>query len=307
MQQQLVNQQSRDLFNFSGDNDLDTNWRSAQVLSGSDMVPKDYQNKPGNVLIAIQMGLEIGLKPMQSLQNISVINGRPSVWGDAFIAICRNHPKCEYIRETFDEKTMTATCTAKRKDDDEVNIETFDKQDAILAGLWVKKGPWTQYPQRMLKMRARAFCLRDLFPDALKGLSIAEEAQDFSLPVIKQINEAPQELPQSAPLSRVDSLKTKILPQSTLVTEEIEEVEEIKEAEVVIEEENVVKAEIVAEGIPSGLNQQAASALIGRINRCRSFNSLQKLMDHILPFGGTRFADSLRHVYNNKKAALKTT
>ncbi|NVO08257.1 MAG: hypothetical protein HXX19_20995, partial [Rhodoferax sp.] len=52
-------------------------------LADSSMVPKDYVGKPGNCLVAIQWGMEIGLKPLQAMQNIAVINGRPSLWGDA--------------------------------------------------------------------------------------------------------------------------------------------------------------------------------------------------------------------------------
>ena len=56
---------------------------------------------------------------------------------------------------------------------------TFSQNDAEIAGLWSKAGPWKQYPKRMLQMRARAFCLRDLFPDVLKGLAVAEEVVDY--------------------------------------------------------------------------------------------------------------------------------
>ena len=55
----------------------------AKIIAQSDMVPKDYVNKPGNVLVAVQTGAELGLKPMQSLQGISVINGRPRSWAIA--------------------------------------------------------------------------------------------------------------------------------------------------------------------------------------------------------------------------------
>ena len=51
------------------------------------------------------------------------------------------------------------------------------------AGLWGKAGPWSQYPKRMLQMRARSFALRDKFADALSGLLMAEEVQDYSTTV----------------------------------------------------------------------------------------------------------------------------
>ena len=150
----------------------------AEIIANSEMVPKDFKGKPGNVLVAVQMGQEVGLKAMQALQNIAVINGRPSIWGDASIAIVRNSPLCAGIKETFDPQTMTATCRVIRKGEAE-EVRTFSKSDADVAGLWKKAGPWTQHPKRMLQMRARAFALRDVFPDVLKGFSIAEEVRDM--------------------------------------------------------------------------------------------------------------------------------
>jgi hypothetical protein len=58
-------------------------------------------------------------------------------------------------------------------------VGRFSVADAKRAGLWGKSGPWTQYPRRMLQLRARGFALRDAFPDVLKGLVTAEEAQDY--------------------------------------------------------------------------------------------------------------------------------
>lgn len=147
----------------------------ANYLADSDMVPKDFKGKPGNCLIAMQWGMEIGLKPLQALQNIAVINGRPSLWGDAVIALVRNSPAFEYIVETQTE--IMATCRIKRRGEPE-HVTSFGLEDAKLAGLLGKPGPWTQYRKRMMQMRARAFAVRDVFPDVLKGLPVAEELMD---------------------------------------------------------------------------------------------------------------------------------
>ena len=152
----------------------------AQIIANSTMVPKNYQGKPGDILVAVQMGAELGLKPIQALQNIAVINGRPSVYGDALLALVQAHPSFEDVKEAFDEKTNTAFCTVKRKNQDEYTV-SFSSEDAKKAGLWGKAGPWSQYPKRMLQMRARSFALRDKFADALSGLIMAEEAQDYSI------------------------------------------------------------------------------------------------------------------------------
>lgn len=147
----------------------------SEILARSDLVPKDFKGKPENCLIAMQWGSELGLKALQSLQNIAVINGRPSIWGDAVLAIVIRSSVCEYVTETDDGDT--ATCRVKRKDKPE-QVRTFSMADAATAGLASKAGPWTQYPKRMRQMRARAFALRDVFPDLLKGIPVAEEVMD---------------------------------------------------------------------------------------------------------------------------------
>ena len=149
----------------------------SNYLADSDMVPKDFKGKPGNCLIAMQWGAELGLKPLQSLQNLAVINGRPALWGDAVIALVLSSPVCEYVTE--DDDGHTATCRVKRKGAPE-QVRTFSMEDAQKAGLAGKQGPWTQYPKRMRQMRARAFALRDVFPDVLRGMPVAEELQDMA-------------------------------------------------------------------------------------------------------------------------------
>jgi hypothetical protein len=164
----------------------------SNMLSKSTMVPKAYQNKPEDVLVAVQWGYELGLAPLQALQNIATINGKPSVYGDAAMALVQNSPVCEDVKEYFEGEGTSnpiAVCVAKRKNRTEV-ISKYSVEDAKRAGLWNKQGPWTQYPKRMLQMRARGFALRDAFPDVLKGLITVEEAQDY--PEDTPVAQAPQ-------------------------------------------------------------------------------------------------------------------
>jgi hypothetical protein len=148
----------------------------AAWIAKSDLAPRDYKDKPQNVLIAMQMGLEVGLSPMQSIQNIAVINGRPSIWGDSMLALCQNHRDFESIDEN-QSTNEKGVCVVKRRGM-EAQTRTFTVQDAQKAGLWGKAGPWQTAPTRMLKLRARAFALRDTFADALRGLQSAEEQRD---------------------------------------------------------------------------------------------------------------------------------
>ena len=153
----------------------------SDMLASSSMVPKAYQGKPQDILVCVQWGYEMGLAPMQALQNIAVINGKPSVYGDAMMALVQASAVCEDVEEFFegeDTPNPVAVCVAKRKNRKPV-IAKFSLEDAKRVGLWGKQGPWSAYPKRMMQMRARGFALRDAFPDVLKGLISAEEAADY--------------------------------------------------------------------------------------------------------------------------------
>lgn len=168
---------------------LDEAMRFSEMLAKSQMVPKAYQNKPEDVLVAVQWGKELGLAPLQALQNIACINGKPSVYGDAAMALVQASPVCEDIEEYIENggtENPVAICIAKRKGRKPVTAK-FSVEDAKRAGLWGKQGPWSAYPKRMMQMRARGFALRDAFPDVLKGLITAEEAQDYPSAQAKDI------------------------------------------------------------------------------------------------------------------------
>ena len=153
----------------------------SKFIATSGHIPKQFQGKPNDILVAIQWGYEIGLAPMQALQNIAVINGRPSLWGDSLIAVCKHHPEWRGIEETYIEEEDKAVCIVKRNvhGETEVTRAEFSYKDAQKARLANKPGPWQDYPKRMMQLRARGFALRDAFPDAIKGLITTEEAQDY--------------------------------------------------------------------------------------------------------------------------------
>lgn len=174
---------------------LDDMWRFSQCVVKSGFAPKGME-KPESVLIAIEMGFEVGLSPMAALQNTAVVNGRPTIYGDAALALVRGSG----LLETYEEKPVGVRgkddygyCVlAKRKGDNSTYSETFTVADAKQAGLWGKPGPWSQYPARMLKFRARGFLLRDAFGDVLKGMRTFEEVRDYVDTDIEVVAEKPK-------------------------------------------------------------------------------------------------------------------
>lgn len=168
--------------------DVEQAFRLATAIAKSGLAPSTMKD-PEKILVAILQGLEIGLPPMMAINKIAVVNGKPCLWGDAIPALL--WARGFKIEEGFADGI--ATCTVIRPDGTRIT-RTFTEADARKAGLLGKPGPWQQFPQRMLAMRARAFAARDGAADALSGLYVAEELADSP----ETIEDAPKRKSSSA-------------------------------------------------------------------------------------------------------------
>lgn len=158
------------------------------------MNPEDMPNimdiATGRALQAMQLGMEVGLPPAQSIQSIIVLNGVGTIWGDSQLALVLSSGKSKYVKEytlpvgermwmddkdSIPNKAFTWVCETWRVGDTEPHLGRFSVQDAITAGLWGKDRTWKTHKNRMGMYKARAFCLRDKYADVLKGLSHSVE------------------------------------------------------------------------------------------------------------------------------------
>ncbi len=159
---------------------LDEALQLGRAVVAARLAPRGMET-PEACMIAILHGLEVGLSPMQALQRIAVVNGRPTIWGDGALALVQASGLATFVSEVVVGDTpelWVASCTVLRRGERQVVTRTFSVEDAKRARLWGKAGPWSEYPQRMLQMRARAFALRDVFADVLGGLYLQEELAD---------------------------------------------------------------------------------------------------------------------------------
>lgn len=197
--------------------DMEGMWRWSQYVAASGLAPKGME-KPESIFVATQMGLEVGLTPMAALQNIAVINGRPTIWGDSQLAIVRSTGELEEFSESYEANgepllrnpaiytdDVTAVCRVKRRGYP-AQESTFSVADAKKAQLWGKQGPWSQYPARMLRFRARSFALRDNFGDALRGMLTSEEAADID--AIIDVTPAKQPAQAAPKFAKKEKLET---------------------------------------------------------------------------------------------------
>lgn len=173
--------------------------RMAQAAIVGGFAPDSYKAKGtdqfdnNKVLLGIMAALEAGLPPLYGLRQIAIINNRPTIWGDAAMALVQSKNLIVGYTEEMVGTQPTTTDLSKWPDDYgwrvTINrrgqkgsyVGVFTVGMAKRAKLWLnhKKVPWMEHPDRMLKIRARAFPLRDGFADALAGLAIREEVEDF--------------------------------------------------------------------------------------------------------------------------------
>ena len=219
-------------------------WRMSLAISKSGLAPKGIQT-PEAIFTAIQLGLELGLSPMSALQSIGVINGRPSIYGDAALALVRGSGLSEFYTEFPSNNAIHAlaellavaleygevdevkkirrqiaelgikmdrnaddfgyTSISKRVGGINAVIRRFTIADAKRAKLFGKAGPWQDYAERMLMWRSRGFNLRDNFGDVLRGMYTAEEAGDMG-----GNEQPPSTVTSSPPMSRTQALLEKV-------------------------------------------------------------------------------------------------
>jgi hypothetical protein len=185
-------------------------YRIAQMVHLAGLAPKSLTgDKDGDtaksaIATAILFGAELGLPPMASLRSIAVVNGRPALYADGLISVCRRSGRAAYIRTGYDAEREIGWCEAKRSDTGEESRVEFSLQQARHAKLLVdseyvqdrsgrkvaNNSPWFLYRERMAKWRATGWCLRDLFADILGGAISADELEDT--PVGEVIEHQPQ-------------------------------------------------------------------------------------------------------------------
>lgn len=161
--------------------------RLARAYMVADLIPRstlagarDQQAVIARVVLIIERAKALGIPAALALENMTVVNGRLSIWGDAMVAVVLGHPDCggveSWIEGTGDDRV--AHCVTHRRGR-KTSPWTFSVADAKRAGLWGKSGPWSAYPERMLRIRARGFALRDTWADVLTGVGMVEEILDI--------------------------------------------------------------------------------------------------------------------------------
>lgn len=204
----------------------------SEVLFKGGLAPKGV-SRPEAVAALIEIGRDVGLSATQAVANIMIVNGRPTIYGDAGLALVRASGLLEWITEelTGEGDDTGYTCTTKRVGDAGPKSTRFTVGDAKQAKLWKKEGPWITHPDRMLMFKARGFNLRDNYGDVLLGLTFFEDATDEPRVVVAEVVETPAVASQEEPGGAAPSPSSPPLanPDGPLTDDQAAKFRELKE------------------------------------------------------------------------------
>jgi len=191
----------------------------ANTLSRSALIPADLRNKPGDVLLILLTGAELGLGPTAALRGIYCVKGRPTISAQMMVGLVQASPACEFFR-LVESTAERATYECKRKGDPKPTTITWTIEQAKSAGL-LSNGTWKAYPAEMLRARCASALARAAFPGEILGLYSKEEIEaDPSIREPAEVQAERVETPQPAKVAP----KVEVLPPEPKPTTRVEQV-----------------------------------------------------------------------------------
>lgn len=194
----------------------------ADSIARTEFVPDQLKGKPAAIVACILYGREVGIGPMQALQSIYVVNGRPTMSAE----LMRTQVFAAGHRIVYLEQTNTR-CVVEgyRAGDDRATAKvTYTMDDAKQAKL-DGKNTWRQNPRQMLAARATAELCRLAFPDAIAGLSYTADELESVDGETGEITPAPtrrtaRRATQPAEAVRVDQPAAETAPETPVTVDE---------------------------------------------------------------------------------------
>lgn len=167
---------------FSNRESMKFIYDAAKLISTASNIPQNYQNKPGDCMVAIDIANRANLSPIFVMQNLYVVKGKPSWSGQACMMLVENCGKFKNARPVyFGEKgTDSRGCmlVATRVSDGELIEGPEVTIGMAKAEGWTSNSKWRNMPEIMLSYRASAFFARVYCPGALMGLHSVDEVED---------------------------------------------------------------------------------------------------------------------------------
>jgi hypothetical protein len=169
---------------FTNKDVFDQMARAAAMMAKTDIVPQTYRGKPENCFVAIEMASRMGVSPLMVMQNLYVVQGKPSWSGQAATAMLKNSPEFRGVKHVYtgerNKDNWGCYVEAERVSSGEIVKGAEVTIDMAKKEGWHGKGgsKWQTMPELMLAYRASAFFARVHCPELLMGMQTKEEVED---------------------------------------------------------------------------------------------------------------------------------
>jgi hypothetical protein len=170
---------------FTGIQQFENAQRIAKALASSALVPKEYQGQTGlaNTLVAMEIAGRMNLSPLQVMQNLHIIHGRPS-WSSQFIIAmingCGRFTPLDYNVSGEGDSLSCFAYATEIATGKELRGPVVTMAMAKREGWATKSGSkWQTMPDLMVRYRAAAFWGRLYVPEFLVGMKTQEEVVDI--------------------------------------------------------------------------------------------------------------------------------
>ena len=170
---------------FTGIQQFENAQRIAKALASSALVPKEYQGQNGlaNALVAMEIAHRMNLSPLQVMQNLHIIHGRPS-WSSQFIIAmingCGRFSPLDYVLTCEGDSLSCYAYATELATGKELKGPVVSMAMAKREGWATKTGSkWQTMPDLMIRYRAAAFWGRLYVPEFLVGMKTQEEVVDI--------------------------------------------------------------------------------------------------------------------------------
>lgn len=199
MEELILQEQKHEITNpFLNSENFKELFDIGKMFASSTLVPQNYQNKPMDCTIAVDMANRMGVSPMMVMQNLYIVKGKPSWSGQACMSMIRGSIEFKNVRPVYTGERNTDTWGCYIQAEYKTTGEIIRGTEVTIAmakaeGWYSKKdkfgnetSKWQTMPEQMLAYRAAAFFARVYIPNALMGVYVEGEVDDIVKPEPKK-------------------------------------------------------------------------------------------------------------------------
>lgn len=258
---------SSSLFEFK---DINQAFKFSDMLSKSAIVPDAFRNNAASCLIAVDMAARMKRNPMEVMQSMYIVHGKPSFSASFLISLVNScglfeRLKFEFVGEQGTDSFGCYAWTVEKATGAKLTGPTITLKMAQSEG-WARqnKSKWDNMPEVMLRYRAASFFTRLYCPDLISGF--APDDTDVITP------EAKAEETEQVQSQEPETVSNEVIEAEVL--EEADKSDTVKNEKSENDKEELMRQEILKLVNALGLRSDDAAVFYGEYGGNADLNKI---------------------------------